>query len=114
MGLELTIGPLRSSQVRKRGKIGFKQSLTSLHPLPSTLIQMLYLLLFKSVTKKLFLGKKILGASPLPLQVTPMCTRHDAVRCSIFHTNIAVPFPALTMLLPPTAEHEQSSLLHFV
>jgi hypothetical protein len=53
--------------------------------------------------KTLFLHKTILGGIPPPLQVTPMCTSNPAVRCSIFHKNIAATFPALTLLLPPTA-----------
>jgi hypothetical protein len=114
-GLELTIGPLRSSQVRKRWKIGFKQSLTYIHP-PSLHSHPDALFIPLQLSKqKLFLGKTILGGGgESPLQVTPMCTSNAAVRCFIFHKNMAVPFPTLTMLLPRTAELEQSSLLHFV
>jgi hypothetical protein len=50
------------SQVRKKGKIGLKQSLMYIHPFPPTLTPFFNLTFFCSVTKKkLFLGGRNSG-----------------------------------------------------
>jgi len=68
-------GNLLNSQVRKRGKIDLNQPLIYIHPLPPLLPQFLYIPIFMSGAKKLFL-RKILGGGrylpPLTPQVSPV------------------------------------------
>ena len=46
------LGTLRSSRVRKRGKMGFNQSLINVHPFPPFSTNVFYLPVFNSVAKK--------------------------------------------------------------